>query len=148
MASFLRYEYYCLSTELTFFRNNFTLLLWSRVFSRALGCAAQRGLACTPRRKCRSRPGSVACSGPSKSRNLASNRREVFHPTRAKQSSPWKPLDCHVSFFLSFTRLLLAVVSQVPQQPSKATRRQPRYNSRASKFSLVIPTDGAAAAWV
>ena len=51
----------------------------SRVFSRALGCGARRGAACTPRHKCGVPAGlRGVCSGRSKSHNLASNHRVAF----------------------------------------------------------------------
>ena len=76
----------CVCTQWTFPRNTFSLCLRWRVFSRTLGCGARRRLACTPRRKRESRPGSVACDlGVQKSRNLTNNRGEGFRRARAKQ---------------------------------------------------------------
>ena len=42
-----------------FFCHRPAFLFRPRVFSHALGCGARRGAACTPRRECGSRPGSV-----------------------------------------------------------------------------------------
>ena len=48
--------------EIDVFRimQNFSPDRHPRVFSRALGCGARKGPASTPRRKCGSRPGSLA----------------------------------------------------------------------------------------
>ena len=80
------YVFLCTKQFFYFFRNAFTLLLRPHVFSRAFGCGALRRLACTPRRKCGSRPGlRSACCGRSKSLNLAENGGEAFRSARAKQ---------------------------------------------------------------
>ena len=59
--------------------------------SRALRCGARRGAACAPRRKCGSRPGSVA------SRELASNHgiaSRLAEPRRTMETPQFKILLC------------------------------------------------------
>lgn len=75
------------STKWTSFAHRQLLLFRPRVFPRALAS----GAACTPWCTCGFRSGSVARAlGVSKSRNLATNRREAFR--RAKnQAGRWKP---------------------------------------------------------
>ena len=68
----------CICTKCTCFARLHALLGRPRVISRALGCGARRGAACTPRRKCWSRAGSVARSWCSKSRDPANNHRIAF----------------------------------------------------------------------
>ena len=69
----------------------------ARVVSRALGCGARRGGACTPRRKCGSWPGSVA-------RALGIQIRAIWQGIKESLSTPpslvglWKPHN--ISFFL------------------------------------------------
>ena len=48
------------SAKCIFFKRSHAFLRRPWVFSRALGCGARREPACTSRRKCGSRPGSVA----------------------------------------------------------------------------------------
>ena len=66
-----------------------TFLLWPRVFSRALGCGARRGLACTPRCKCGSRAASVA-------RALGVQNRGIWRVTTGSlcdESQPTRPVE-------------------------------------------------------
>ena len=71
-----------------FFFNNCTFFSGARGSSRALGCGARRGPACTPRRKFGSRAGSVARSlGVLQSRNLASNHGVALRGARAEQDN-------------------------------------------------------------
>ena len=118
-----------LCIKLTFFQGYNSFIILPRVFSRALGCGARRGPACTPWCKCGSRPGSVA-------RALGVQSRDRF-PTSSSQPGPFKPQMLYLFYFSP----LSAAVFEVPQQPSKA--RQPRYNSRAIPF--VTATNGASA---
>ena len=101
-----------------------------RVFSRALSCGALRGAACTPRCKCRSRPGSVALALGVQSREIwqviAGLLSDQLESTRPMQA-PKCPL--YISFFH-----LSPASFEVTHQLSKA--RQQRYNSRASSVSL------------
>ena len=55
------------------------------LFSRALGCGARRGVACTPRCKCGSRRGSVA-------RALSLQRREIWQETTGSLSDEPSPI--------------------------------------------------------
>ena len=75
---------YTSSMKYTFFAEHATFLLGAPVFSRALGCAARMGLACTPRRKCGSRPGSVA-------RALGLQGREFWQVTTGRHSDLLEP---------------------------------------------------------
>ena len=69
--------------EFTFFFVHWPpFLFWPRVFSRGLGCGACRGPACTHGASLG--PGR-ACSGHSKSRELASNHGIAFRRDRANQ---------------------------------------------------------------
>ena len=70
-----------------------------------------------------------ACSGHSKLRNLASNHGTAFRRVTANQAHR----NPHNMYIFRFSPLS-AAVSEGPQQPSMA--RQPRYNSRALRFSL------------
>ena len=64
------------------------------------------GFACTPRRKCGSRPRG-AFSGRSKSRKLASNREIAFRPARANQAHANSHMFFFLHFFTSFCCFLL-----------------------------------------
>ena len=69
----------CIGTKWTFSRNTFTFHLRPRVFSRAVGCGARRGAACTPRRKRGSRPRPVG-------RALGLQSREFWQITQGRRS--------------------------------------------------------------
>ena len=85
-------------------------ILWPRVFSRALGCAAHRGPACTPRRECGSRLGSVACALGVQSRVIwqVIARRRV--PPSRGQAGPWKPTHPKKKDSNRFSTVLLFLV--------------------------------------
>ena len=81
-----------------FFRNVFTFLLRSRVFSRPLGFGACRRLVCVPGRKCGSRPGSVAGAPGVQSCEIS----QVKEGRASIQLEPGRPMEtssCHFSFF-------------------------------------------------
>ena len=103
-------------------------------FSRDLGCGACRRIACTPRCKCGSRPGSVA-------RALGVQSREIWQVIAGllcNQLEPTRPTQTpKMSFCSCFSPLSAAAVSEVPQKPSKSKAKQPRYNS--SRTSSVSP---------
>ena len=78
------------SIKLTFFSGipYKTFLFCPRLFSRALGCGARRGAACTRRCKCGPRPGSVTRAlGAHWSRDPASNHGVAFRGARAGQDN-------------------------------------------------------------
>ena len=100
-----------------FFRNTFNFLLRLRFFSRALGRGARRRLACIPRRKCGSRPCSLAPALCVRSREI----RQVL----AGKASVWlepswimKTPSYHFRLFVLTTAACF--VSPVTQQPPKA----------------------------
>ena len=118
--------------EIDFFAGYKTFLFQPRVFSRALGCGARRGAACTPRRKCRPRPDPVTCALGVQSCAIW----RVIAGSLSAELGPTKPIETPKMCFFAFHFFSLsAAVPEKPQQPSKATR-QPRYSSRASSFSL------------
>ena len=89
-----------------FFSGIQNFLFRSRVFSRALGCGARRGPACTPRCKCGSRPGSVARSLGVQSYEIwqenTGSLSDQLEPTRPTQNPQmgFFPLIFHLSLLL------------------------------------------------
>ena len=108
------------------------------VFSRALGCGARRGPACTRRRR-RSRPGSVAHAlGVHSRRNLASDRGIAFRPAGDNQA--------HANIQNVILFIFTALCCCFPSTTAASRLRLPRYKSRASSLcSFVTATYGVSA---
>ena len=111
-----------------------------RVSSRALGRGARRGSACTLGASLGRGRAPWRVLWAFKSRSLAINHEIAFRLARANQAHA-TPQNA----IFNFSPLSTAVL-EVPQQPSKA--RQPRYNSRASSFSLCDSHERRFCAWV
>ena len=102
------------------------------VSSRALRCGAHRGPACTPRCRFGSRPGSVA-------RALGVQCHEIWHVVAgllSDQLEPTGPVQPRKLYFFSFFTFVLLLLTHHSSWLSTTINRQPRYNSRASSFSL------------
>ena len=102
-----------------------------RVVSRALGCGARRRAACTPRRRCWSRPGSVACALSVQSRAIRQVITGSFSASR-NLAGQWKPHN--VSFFPSAAPVS-CVYHTVPQALKLSSWRHSRYNSSRTSSS-------------
>ena len=85
-----------------------------------------------------------ACSGRSKSRNLASNHGIGFRPARANQAHA-NPKNVGGYFLHFFTSLLLSLCLRIHQLPKA---RQPRDNCRASSFSVCDSHERCFCVWV
>ena len=86
-----------------FFAEYKTFLFWLWVFSRALGWGSRRGHACTPWRKCRPRPGSVARALGAQSREMwqviTGSLSAELEPTRRRGTPQIVTFSSHFSFF-------------------------------------------------
>ena len=128
----------CVRTKFIIFAHCHAFLFRPRIFSRALGCWAHRGSACTQRRKFGPRLGSVARALGIQSRGglalVAGSLSAEPEPTRHMET-PQMPL-----VFLFFCTLMLCTSICDKYYTSHQTWyafTQPPYNSsRASSFSL------------
>ena len=106
--------------ECTFFAHSHALLFRSRVFSRALGCGARRGPACTLRSKIGPRPGSVASALGVQSRGELA----LFVGSLSAKPDLSKTMETHTKYVNHgrFSHVLLCITARTSRA---ATLQQP-----------------------